>query len=150
MRMRPPRTVARPVRAAWTVGVIVGVIALGGCRGENLFSLAASVAQPGPTVNMTQPGPGFTVAVGDSLRVQAEVTAGAGLTAITYRATYATSDSDAFGPESQAYAGEPFARVDNWLQPGASQVAGDLYVVVQATDRTGAVGVDSVKVQIVN
>ena len=148
--MTQPRPNARRPRAAMAACVIVGAALLRACRGENLFSLAASVAQPGPTVTMTQPGPGFTIARGDSLRVQAEVTAASGLTVVAYRASYAATGSDAYGPETQTYAGAPFARVDNWLRPQGTQVVGDVYVVVQATDLGGAVGTDSVKVQIIN
>lgn len=129
---------------------IVGAAFLGACRGENLFSVAASVAQPGPKVTMTQPGPGYTIAPGDSLRVLAEVTAPAGLSQVAYRGTYTADDSDAYTPETQSFAGEAFSRVDNWLQAAGTPVAGDVYIVVEATDLTGAMGKDSVKIQIIN
>jgi hypothetical protein len=129
---------------------IVGAAFLGACRGENLFSLAASVAQPGPQVNMTQPGPGYTIAPGDSIRILAEVNAQAGLSGVAYRGSYVADDSDAYTPETQSFAGVPFARLDNRLRAVAGQVAGDVYIVVEATDLTGAVGKDSVKVQIIN
>ena len=129
---------------------IMGATFLGACRGENLFSLAASVAQPGPTVNMTQPGPGYTIAPGDSIRILAEVNSPAGLSTVDYRGTYPADGSDAYVGESASFPGEPFRRLDNWLQPAAGQVAGDVYIVIEATDLTGAMGKDSVKIQIIS
>ena len=63
------------------VALVAGALALSACAGENLFSLAAAVGSQGPTVDITVPPTNFTIAVGDSILVQATVTGAEALVA---------------------------------------------------------------------
>ena len=130
---------------------IAAALALGACRGENLFSLTGTVAGTEPQVLITAPGPGNTIATGDSILILAEVTGQEGLTTIDFRGEYADSiGGDAYVPERQSGGGANFVRVNNRLVAVTGQVAGEVYIVVEATDLAGAQGKDSVKVTILN
>ncbi len=132
-------------------GVALAALSLAACRGDNLFSLAATVAGNEPTVLITAPGGGNTIAKGDSILILAEVTAQAGLTAVDFRGEYADSiGGDAYIPERQSANGSTFLRVNNRLLAVDGQVTGEVYIVVEATDLAGAQGKDSVKVTILN
>ncbi len=135
-------------RAAF-VAVLLSAVALGACRGENLFSLPGSVTPDGPQVTITAPGDGLTVAPGDSILVLAEISAPAGIGDISYEGTYADG-SDAYIAEDGTGDGAAFLQATNYLNAVAGQEAGDVYVKVSANDLAGAIGLDSVKISIVS
>ena len=129
--------------------MLVGGLVLAGCSGENLFSLSASVGELGPDVAMTSPGEGSTIAPGDSISVAADVTSSSGVSSVAYRGTY-VSGTAAYVAETETLAGETTVTLSNFLLAADGQVAGQVYIVVEATDQVGGVGKDSVKVTIVN
>ena len=131
--------------AALTLGA---ALFFSGCAGENLFSVAAAVSELGPEVLITAPGEGFTVSVGDSILVLAEVTASGGAVTAEYRGTYSGTDDPAYTAETESLGGVSFVRLNNQLKAADAQVAGSAYIVVQVTDQAGAVSKDSVKVTI--
>ena len=133
----------------------LGALALGllvsACAGENLFSLAASVAPVGPGVTITAPSEGFTISVGDSVLVLADVNAPDGATSATLSGHYDGAESEAayesFTDNNLGGAIAP--NIVEYLQPAEGQVAGPVYIVVSVTDATGVVGTDSVKITII-
>jgi hypothetical protein len=132
-------------------GVVLGALALGACRGENLFTGAGTLAGTEPQILITAPGSGSTIAVGDSILILAEITAQEGLSTVSFRGEYADSaGGDAYTPETQSGNGLTFLRVSNRLRAVPGQVAGDVYIVIEATDAVGGQGKDSVKVSVVN
>jgi len=130
------------------VGILTMTLLLSACAGENLFSLAAVAGALGPEVLITVPGEGFTIAVGDSIQVSAEVTAPDGATSATYSGEYETSRTAAYAPEAETLGGVGFIRLNNRLLAADGQVTGTVVIVVEVTDQAGAVGKDSVKVTI--
>ena len=129
---------------------IAGGLFLSACAGENLFSLTAGSGATGPTVGITTPGEGFTIAVGDSILVLADVTAPDGATSATYSATFTDTGDAAYTTETETLGNVPAANLNNYLKAADGQVAGLAYVVVEITDALGAMGKDSVKVTITN
>ena len=102
----------------------------------------------GPQVVMTAPSEGFTISIGDSILVTADITSSGGIATVDFRGNYAGASDPAFVAESQTGGGVEFLSVTNRLRAAVGQVAGEAYVVVQATDLSGGIGVDSVKVTI--
>ena len=144
---RPERSVRR--RAA-AVTALLGAVALGACRGENLFTLAATVSGSEPQIILTAPGAGYSTFVGDSVLVLAEVTAQEGLSTVDFRGHYADSvAAPAYFPESTPGNAATFLRVNNYLNAVDGQVAGDVYIVIEATDGAGQVARDSVKILLI-
>ncbi len=137
---RNPRTV---------LAVVLGGLVLAGCAGENLFSLSASVGELGPQVQMSAPGEGGTIAPGDSIRITADVTSSSGVSSVSYRGNYVSSGTAAYTAETETLAGETTVSLSNFLLAADGQVAGQVYIVVEATDQIGGTGKDSVKVTIV-
>ncbi|MDA0329077.1 MAG: hypothetical protein O2958_08730 [Gemmatimonadetes bacterium] len=119
-----------------------------GCAGENLFSLAASVGEVGPEVSINAPSEAFTLAIGDSILVTADVNAPAGTGSATFRGNYVTGGAPAFVAETQTLSGAAVANLSNYLRAADGQVTGSVYIVIEVTDLGGDVGKDSVKVTI--
>jgi hypothetical protein len=140
----------RAARRAPVLGLLATLAALGACAGENLFSLATSSGAVGPDVELTSPSDAFTLTIGDSIRVRANVNAPQGGGSVVYRASYAGTETAAFTSETQNLNGLVVATLDNYLKAAAAQTAGSAYIVVEVTDLAGAMGKDSVKVTIAN
>lgn len=132
-------------RSRWAL--VAGALALSACAGENLFSLAAAVGSQGPTVDITVPTTNFTIAVGDSILVQATVNATNGATSASYNGWY-EDESAAYTGETETLNGVPSATLNNYLRAAPGQTAGSAYIVVEVTDGIGGTGIDSVKVTI--
>jgi hypothetical protein len=131
------------------VTVLLSAVALGACRGENLFTLTGVVSGTEPLITLTSPAPGFSTFPGDSVLVLAEVTAQEGINTIAYTGEYADSvGGAAYAPETESGNGATFLRLNNYLNAVDGQVAGDVYVVVAVTDQAGQIVRDSVKVLI--
>lgn len=131
------------------VGLLAGALTLGACSGENLFSLTAGASASGPVVDLLAPGAAFSLAVGDSIQILADVTAPNGATVVVYRSNYAATDVTAYVAETESLGSVPAASLNNYLKPLPSQVAGQVYVVVEVTDALGQTGIDSVKVTVI-
>jgi hypothetical protein len=136
-------------RRVAALGLLAGALALSACSGENLFSLTAGSSATGPTVGIVAPGEGFTIAVGDSVQVLADVTAPDAATGVVYRSQYADTGEAAYVPETEVLGSVPAANLNNHLQAAPGQVAGQVYIVVEVTDALGQTGIDSVKVTII-
>lgn len=144
-----PMTVCREkIRPRAALCALASILLLSACSGENLFSLAAGVGELGPTVQITTPSEGFTISLGDSIQVSAEVTAPDGAASAAYRGAYANSGTAAYTAETETLGDLTFVRLDNRLLAADGQVAGSVYIVVEVTDVLGAIGKDSVKVTI--
>lgn len=121
-----------------------------GCAGENLFSLAGSVSDSGPAVAISVPSAGFTIALGDSVQVTANVSAPEGAASVSYSGVYSSGGGAAFTAETQTLANETATTVTNYLAAAAGQTAGEAYLYVQVFDTSGESGIDSVRVTISN
>lgn len=132
-----------------TLSVLVSGLVLSGCAGENLFSLAASVAEAAVEVSITTPGEGATIAPGDSISIAANLIAATGLSSVTFRGNYTPGGELAYTTETGTLAGETSLNVTNFLLAVGGQTAGSVYIVVEASDLIGGMGKDSVKVTIV-
>jgi hypothetical protein len=129
--------------------LVAGALGVASCAGENLFSLPGTSTQGAPDVEITAPTEGFTLPLGDSIRVTAQVTAPVGGAAIVFRGTY-PGGTAAFAQETGDMNGVQAATVDNFLQAAPGQVTGSPFIVVEVTGLDGKVGVDSVRVTITN
>lgn len=148
--MNQRRSGRRRARVLASLGALSLAVALGACRGENLFSLTASVGEPGPQVNITQPGEAFTIAPGDSILVLADINATDGVVTIDYRGDYVESGEPAYVAETEEGGGSTFVRTNNRLRAVDAPVEGEVFIVVEATDQAGNMGKDSVRIAIVN
>lgn len=135
-------------RLALGLAVLASTVVSGACRGENLFSLAGTVAGSEPQILLTAPAPDFTTAIGDSVLVLAEITAQEGLTTVDFRGEYVEDGGDAYLPESQPASGATVFSVNNYLNAVDGQEPGDAYIVIEASDAAGQVARDSVKITI--
>jgi hypothetical protein len=130
--------------------LILGFVTTAACTGENLFTVSSSANALGPSINITAPTAGFTIALGDSIRVAATGSAPSGATTVAYRGEYATM-AQAFVAETQAIpGGETQPVLTNYLQAGAGQVAGAAWIIVMLTDALGGTATDSVSITITN
>lgn len=137
---------ARSGRAS-ALALVVGAVVLSACAGENLFTGLATSGELGPTVEITAPTEGFTIALGDSILVTASANAPNGGAGVVFRGTY-TDGSAAYAERTANMNGVQAATLTSYLQPAPGQVAGTPYVVVEVTGVGGGVGRDSVRVTI--
>lgn len=132
------------------LALVLGLVAVAACTGENLFTFPTSSTALGPTVDITAPAAGFSIAIGDSILITATGNAPSGAASIDYRGRYATNTA-AFIAETEAVAGGETAPViSNYLQANAGQVAGSAWIAVTLTDALGATATDSVSITITN
>jgi hypothetical protein len=120
---------------------------LAGCAGENLFSAAGSVAGSDPTVEITAPQEAFSLALGASVQILAQVNAPNGLVSADYSGVYADG-SAAFVAETETFAGPSFANLDNTIVPAISQTTGEVSIIVRVVDGLGEVKADTVKITV--
>jgi hypothetical protein len=137
---------ARSGRAS-TLALVVGAVVLSACAGENLFFAPGTSGEVEPTVEITAPTEGFTIALGDSILVTAQANAPNGGAGVVFRGTY-TDGSAAYVERTGNMNGVQAATLTNYLQPAPGQVAGTPYIVVEVTGVGGDVGLDSVRVTI--
>ena len=140
----------RRPRVATAFSLLMSVAIMSACAGENLFSLAATGGASGPEVNITAPVDNFSIALGDSIRIQASVSAPNGAGTVVYRANYDGTQTPAFTSETANLNGLAVATLDNRLKAAAGQTAGSVYVVVEVTGLGGNMGKDSVKIVVAN
>ena len=125
------------------------VAVLGACTGENLFTFPGTSTEVGPKVTLTAPTSGFTIAVGDSILVVADVNAPTGGGQVEYRGTYASDNlTRAYVTEPANMNGINSASLVTYLQPEVGQTPGEVYITVQVADLAGVVGADSVLITI--
>lgn len=134
------------VRAALALMAAVGI--LSACAGENLFSAAGSLGEGGPSVEITQPTTGATAEIGDSILVQATVTAQSGAASAVYTGLYEVEEDAAYVQETADLNGLVNLSLSNYLRAAAGQRAGTAFVVVTVTDQAGETGADTVTVTI--
>ena len=144
--MRPVRT--KTARRSGAVTVLASLTVLAACAGENLFTLQAVLSGLGPTVDITAPADAFVVALGDSLLVEADLAATAGLSRVQVRTPHAVGGAPAFDEIDDPLGSAATFALSAWLQAADGQVAGSAYIVVEVTDIDGAMTKDSVKVDI--
>lgn len=133
------------VRAPLAVMAAVGI--LSACAGENLFSAAGTGAR-GPDVEITEPTTGATAELGDSILVEATVTAQSGAAAVVYTGRYEVEEDAAYVQETTDLNGLVNLSLSNYLRAAPGQRAGTAVVVVEVTDQAGDTGADTVTVTI--
>lgn len=136
-------------RAKTALTVCASAAILAACAGENLFSLAASVGEPGPEVEITAPTSGLEKAIGDSILVQASVNAPSGASSVVYSGIYSVSGDPAYTSEDQNLSGLVTVSLSNYLRASPTQVTGTALVIVSVTDQAGETAADSVTVNVV-
>lgn len=130
--------------------LILGLVATAACTGENLFSLATSASALGPTVDITAPSEGFTIALGDSLLITVSAEAASGVQTLDYRGVH-PSGLNAYGPLTVTpVSGQTSVNITEFLQPSTDQTTGTAWITVTVTDAVGVTGMDSVNVTISN
>lgn len=134
------------IRAAMTVAA--GVAVLSACAGENLFTGVTAGSQSGPSVQITEPTTGASAEIGDSILVEATVTAQSGAAEVVYTGIYEVEEDAAYTRETTDLNGLVNLALSNYLRAVPGQRAGTAVVVVEATDQTGASGADTVTVSI--
>jgi len=118
-----------------------------GCTGENLFTgPSTGGSQLGPTVEVTAPGAGAIIALGDSVQVTADVTSSTGVSQVTFSGTFSNGVA-AFISELVVLQSAQDTTVSRFLRQ-ASGTNGSVRIVVQARDVVGRIGADTVLVTI--
>lgn len=134
-------------RSRSRIALLAGAVFLSACAGENLFSLTG-VTGGGPEITITQPAENATTNAGDAVTIQATITGSVGLASVDFGGWYADDGVAAFSPESQTLNGVASTNVSQVLTAVTAQDAGDVYLVVEATDQGGGTAADSVKITI--
>ncbi len=130
------------------LALLAAVATLSACEGQNLFVGPVSAGGTGPDVEITVPIAGVESVIGDSILVQAEVTASRGAASATYSGIYPADGTTAFTAESADLNGLSSVFLSNYLRASPGQVAGTAIVIVSVTDLSGQEGADSVTVTI--
>jgi hypothetical protein len=137
--------VSRPARA---LAVVAAMTVSAACTGENLFTHPGTGGTGAPSVMITAPTPGYSIAVGDSILVMAEVNAPAGGGAVIYRGTYGNG-VHAYLEEPANMNGINIATLATYLVPVGTQVGGTAWIAVEVEDVGGVAAVDSVEISII-
>lgn len=137
-------------RAACNVfAIMASGVVLAACSGENLFTLQALDVETGPEVDIVQPASGIEKVVGDSILVEAQVSAPSGASTISYTGVYSADRTTAYTAETEEGNGLNALPLSNYLRAAPGQEAGTAIVVVSVTDLAGETGADTVTVNIV-
>jgi len=143
--MRPLRGRRIGLRAA-AVGLAASVLIIG-CTGENLFTGPVTGGSTlVPTVEITTPGDGTTIAVGDSVLVTAKLTSANGVTQVTMSGVF-SSGPTAFISQVISLPTSPDTTISRFLKQ-AGITTGSAKIIVQASDVFGGTGSDTVSVTI--
>jgi hypothetical protein len=115
------------------------------CTGDNLFTGLAIAGLLGPEVQITAPQANFTLGVGDSVTVTANMSSPDGVTSVTFSGLFA-GGNPAF---TQVVVSNLPSPQDTTLtrvlrQAGAS--TGNVRIIVEATDALGDKGADTVNI----
>ncbi|MDH3271619.1 MAG: hypothetical protein OEN56_09820 [Gemmatimonadota bacterium] len=134
------------LRAA--IAAAVGIVILSACEGKNLFTISATGGETGPTVEITTPSVGFTIAVGDSILIEANVNAPSGGNQATYKGVAEGSGSVLYTQETADLNGLVVVTLSNYLRAAPGQTAGSANIIVEVSDALGEIGADTVSVTI--
>jgi hypothetical protein len=129
------------------VAFMSAALLLTGCAGENLFSSAGSVGGSEPTVEITAPQEAFSLALGASVQILAQVNAPNGLVSADYSGVY-EDGSAAFVAETETFGRPSFANLDNTIGPVIDQTAGEVRLIVRVVDGQGEAKADTVQVTV--
>ena len=133
----------RLAAAAWLVALVGGA-----CTGENLFTgLATSTQLLGPSVDITAPQAGLSIAAGDSVQVTATISAPDGAREVNFTGLF-DAGGVAFVGEILALSNPTDTTVTNFLNQVEPPGTGNVSIIVEATDALGARGADTVSVSI--
>lgn len=138
------KKVSRPGRA---LAVVAAMTVGAACTGENLFTHPGTSGPVGPSVVITAPTAGYSIAAGDSILVIANVDAPQGGGAVIYRGTYGDG-VDAYVEEPANMNGINFATLTTYLVPVGTQAPGAAWIAVEVEDVAGIATVDSVEIVI--
>lgn len=137
-------------RVPGRLALIAGLLATAACTGENLFTFGVATTALGPTLEITAPTAGFTIAVGDSVLISARANAPSGVTTVGYKGEYATSAAAYIAETENIAGGETAPEITNYLQASGGQVAGSVWIIVTLTDAVGGTATDSVSITVTN
>ncbi len=118
------------------------------CTGDNLFTgLTLGGGLLGPEVDITAPLSNFTLGVGDSVTVTANVSSSDGVTTITFSGLF-SGGSAAFTQVIVSNLPTPQDTTITRVIRQAGATTGNVRVIVEATDVLGDRGADTVNVSI--
>ena len=115
------------------------------CTGDNVFTGVGVVGLLGPEVEITAPLPNFTVAVGDSLTVTANVSSPDGITSVTFSGLF-SGGSPAFTQLLVTNLASPQDTTLTRVLRQTGATTGNVRVIVEASDALGDRGADTVNV----
>jgi hypothetical protein len=124
----------------------VALAGLAACTGENLFTgpaLGGSLL--GPTVDISAPAAGATVAATDSVQVTANVASDNGITQVTFSGLFSTGTAAYISQVVSLSATD--TTISRFLKR-AGTTTGAAKIIVQATDLLGGVAADTVSITI--
>lgn len=129
------------------VAFMSAALLLAGCAGENLFFAPGTVGGSEPTVEITAPQEAFSLALGASVQILAQVNAPNGLVSADYSGVY-EDGSAAFVAETETFGRPSFANLDNTIGPVIDQTAGEVRLIVRVVDGQGEAKADTVQVTV--
>jgi hypothetical protein len=149
--MRAHQT-SRPSRRGRSIGLrlAVGLVAVGllpACTGDNLFTgLGAAVGLLGPEVEITAPQNNLTLAVGDSVDVTANVSSPDGITSVKFSGLYAGGQAAFTEIVVGNLPAPPDTTITRLMRQVTGSTAGNVRLIVEATDALGDKGADTINV----
>jgi hypothetical protein len=129
------------------VALIGAALLLAGCAGENLFFAPGAVGGSEPTVEITAPQEAFSLALGASVQIVAQVSAPNGLVSADYSGVY-EDGSAAFVAETETFGRPSFANLDNTIAPVIDQTTGAVRLIVRVVDGQGEAKADTVQITV--
>jgi hypothetical protein len=141
----------RPSRGGRSLGLRLAAAlltagALPACTGDNLFTgVGVFAGLLGPEVEITAPIANFTLGVGDSLTVTANVQSQDGVTAVRFSGLF-SGGSAAFTQVEVTNLPSPQDTTLTRVLRQAGTTTGNVRVIVEATDALGDSGADTVTV----
>jgi len=144
---------SRPARGGRSIrlrlaAAMLAAAALPACTGDNLFTgLGAFAGLLGPEVEITAPQANFTLGVGDSVTVTANITSPDGVTTVTYSGLF-TGGSAAFTQVVVTNLPSPQDTTLTRVLRQTGTTTGNVRLIVEATDALGDKGADTVTVAI--
>jgi hypothetical protein len=142
---RPARTGRRRLCLA---GALIVAGSLPACTGDNIFTSSfVTGGVLGPQVEITAPQANFTLALGDSVEVTANVSSPEGITTVKFSGTFAGGQL-AFTEIVVGSLPSPQDTTMTRMMRQAGTGTGNVRVIVEATDALGEIGADTVNVVI--
>lgn len=128
--------------------LVAAAVVLSACAGSNLFQVAVPLGGGGPSVVITSPTQGVTVAAGASLSVAAEAEAPDGIASATISGVFQDGSGAAFTQQTISYANVPATTINRTLGATPGAATGPVWVIVSVTDAGGVTAADTVSITV--